>query len=310
MQNNCFHKFQLFNLESSPEGIEVRFSEPYLAASKKLHNLGGISRQRSIPKVKSGKLSISALASVAAAGVATASVVNITDELLRSTNLPSLPMPKDLSSLVPSVSKHFKPELVSAMILFDLACSSCKTWDVCNNMLDVVKAHVPQPPTLDVLNTQGNEPRRPNDDGMVGFQQFLSDTETRVHLGNAPTSINDDHTSSPFKQSIQEYLTLASQSLSCNGLRQMIHSSSEIHKAVTRVENTFMEHKREIFTHSPQLSGSSGGLSRENSPRSSPKSLRKSTKPEQPPVHNAMKQLILVLEQQTPPGGALKTCLR
>lgn len=79
----------MFSLEKEPEAAEVIFAEQYQSAVKKLQSLDSRSRDKPTPqtsvstkpKVGSTRPSLSTIASVAAAGVASVSATSTVDQV-------------------------------------------------------------------------------------------------------------------------------------------------------------------------------------------------------------------------------------
>ena len=82
----------MFNMEKTPEAAEVVFAEQYQSAVKKLQSLDSRSNERSgrttaKTKLGLGKPSMSTIASVAAAGIASVSATSTVDQVGMFSNI-------------------------------------------------------------------------------------------------------------------------------------------------------------------------------------------------------------------------------
>ena len=287
----------------------MKFAEVYNKCAKKLQGLHlqvGNQGNQSGPS-KPGKMTLRALGSVAAAGVATVSVSSITDELLRDTKLPRIPCirSQQIGKMVTSCSL----DKIPSMILFDLLCSSCKTWEMCNNMIEILKSSL----QLDSQKYMAGNVE--NTDGLKSKQEvrirsipdFVSVFESLLQLGNEsdtnshPLNVKDIYVML-YKHSISTFLQTANLPLTLSECMAYANLITEMKKAIEKVDHTFQLHGR------MPLEGYIHRSLPKASPRASPKTspsprTEDMTHLTQPVLHNAMKQLILVMQRDLPPGG-------
>ncbi|GAB1601368.1 finger FYVE domain-containing 26-like [Argonauta hians] len=177
---------KLFKMEDSAEVAEVSFLESFIKAVNQIQLYCKQASNRSPADfVPTSKDSMKQLASVAAAGVATAPISSCTAELLSIPVFPHLPTPHNVSSLVPNYSAFFSPDNLSAMILFDLACSACKTYDTSSMILESIKTHMHarKRTSSGLSNKDMNFDFRPSKEyKILGFPAFLDMLEWRVQL--------------------------------------------------------------------------------------------------------------------------------
>lgn len=129
--------------EKMREPAEVAFSEIFSMTANAISALSFSSEENRVPGGLK-KFSMKALRNAAAAGVASASLSDLVEDLLAHPNIPSLPRPHNASS-DNALIKYFNIDFTLA-ILVDLACTSCSNWDLCNNMFEIIKAKRKQSP--------------------------------------------------------------------------------------------------------------------------------------------------------------------
>ncbi|ESP02327.1 hypothetical protein LOTGIDRAFT_238051 [Lottia gigantea] len=298
---------KLFKLDKKDETAEVQFSDSYKQAADKLSTLIENPEKGSTSSNRPGTMSIKALASVAAAGVASASLTNITDDLLTLTTVPPFPKPN-----VPKTHKllyFFTDVTVSSAILIDLLLTSCKNWDLCNKMCNVIKSKINMKLVMEGDNVMNSE--IPVKGCVAYFAEILkvlelgSDIDSHYHMENNPKSNLN------LKQSVVDLLLNATTPISAQRLKKYVGIKEEIRQSLEKVETeiTILEN-----TNATEKSLS---LSRTPSPQTSPRpspmgsvSSRSSIKPEPPSIHTAIKQLISCMESYLPSGGIIKIVKR
>uniref|UniRef100_A0A2K6GRH0 Zinc finger FYVE-type containing 26 n=1 Tax=Propithecus coquereli TaxID=379532 RepID=A0A2K6GRH0_PROCO len=141
-----------FNLKSSPSSGELMFMERYQEVIQELaqvehkienQNPDGVSN--TIRRTGSGRSTLQAIGSAAAAGMVFYSISDVTDKLLSSSGDPILILQEDFwisTSLVEptdplrEVLEDLSPP---AMAAFDLACSQCQLWKTCKQLLETAE---------------------------------------------------------------------------------------------------------------------------------------------------------------------------
>ncbi|XP_035827727.1 zinc finger FYVE domain-containing protein 26 [Aplysia californica] len=129
---------KLFRLtEKTAETCEVAFADIYKNRSAEIWDLETERREATPVPQRVGKRSVKALSRAAAIGVASASLSHITEDLLAASCLPPIPRPKTAYARE-NFGYLFNLDTPSA-VLIDLLCTSCRTWDTCSNMMDIIK---------------------------------------------------------------------------------------------------------------------------------------------------------------------------
>lgn len=143
MRNNIPQAAQVIKLmklnEKTQETAEVSFSESFHQTAKAIGSLTLAAREPRL--VSSKKFSMQALKNAAAAGVATSSLANYVEDLLASPTIPPLPKPRPSKEQIqdPSLTQHFQVD-TTTVILMDLACTTCHSWELCCNIFDIIRA--------------------------------------------------------------------------------------------------------------------------------------------------------------------------
>lgn len=319
-------------LEDRPEAVEVSFAQRYTSAVKKLHSLN-LGLQRTAP-ANPGQLSLKALGSVAAAGVATVSVSSVADELLSLQKLPKIPHPKCQVVQTSKLDRCFKQENCPSMILFDLLCTGCRSWEMCNNMIDAIRSRR----TNNGSEKSDNRKTRSHSERGDKVSHRLKDLweiteqfETLLQLGldldghQKQFCINNVlHTF--YKHSIQALLKTATIPIYSENANMYAKLLTDLKFSIDKVEHVFQIYGKlplEGQIHkSPKTSPYSSPNSR-GSPRASPSSPNSRGSPrvspsksgdafpsDKPVIHNAMKNLIGVLQNDLPPGGLYRLFVR
>ena len=118
----------------------MAFTESFNATAKSISALNISPRDKYVP-ASSKKFSMQALKSAAAAGVANATLSNFVDDLLANPNIPPLPRPQWVNEQGQdsAFAKFFHLDTTTA-ILLDLTCTMCQSWELCNNIFNIIKA--------------------------------------------------------------------------------------------------------------------------------------------------------------------------
>ncbi|XP_003797422.1 zinc finger FYVE domain-containing protein 26 [Otolemur garnettii] len=141
-----------FNLKSSPSSGELMFMERYqeviqelAQVEHKIENQNPDGGSNSIRRTGSGRSTLQAIGSAAAAGMVFYSISDVTDKLLDSSADPIPTLQEDFwlsTSLVePTAPLREVLEDLSppAMAAFDLACSQCQLWKTCKQLLETAE---------------------------------------------------------------------------------------------------------------------------------------------------------------------------
>ncbi|KAL5009258.1 hypothetical protein ScPMuIL_014839 [Solemya velum] len=314
---------KLFKLDGLPEAKEVTFLQAYSKAAKRLQNLGRTgSLGSSSPVSNPGRLSMKALGNIAAVGMATVSVSNVTDELLSCDCLPVIPVLKTNVHVPHQVLETLSQDNCAAMVLFDLTCTVCKTYDLCCNVMDSIKIRRPQKTSIvPSAETMKSDSKRVKSSVKVrGFWELLDHLEQLLHVSadekssRFPVAIEMDLRSGKQKQSLQSYLQSCTLPLSADGCKAYWSFISNLTKSLEKVDVACRAVGMETGVMSPMtpstprtpttpvLPPSPSLCSSPNSP-GSPSFFRSKSHSESPIIHTAMKQLIHTLERDVPQGG-------
>ncbi|XP_023142394.2 zinc finger FYVE domain-containing protein 26 isoform X3 [Amphiprion ocellaris] len=200
----------------------------------------------------SGRSTLQAIGSAAAAGVAFYSISDIADRLLST---PAHPLPSleegywlsRCSSDAPDLLYTLLAELSpSAMAAFDLACCHCQLWKTSRQLLDTAERRLNS--SLEARGVRV-DPKVPHAEGICGFPMILHQiskilNHSSTHKGSVKTEAGGDDqvSSSPFGCSIQEVLlcchpTLTEECISARlGLAQRLEST--LHNLSTATDGT------------------------------------------------------------------------
>ncbi|XP_016044934.1 zinc finger FYVE domain-containing protein 26 isoform X2 [Erinaceus europaeus] len=141
-----------FNLKSSPSSGELMLMERYqevvqelARVEHKIENQNSEGGSSTIRRTGSGRSTLQAIGSAAAAGMVFYSISDVTDKLLSTTGDPISTLQEDFwvsSTLLEPTAplKEVLEDLSSpAMAAFDLACSQCQLWKTCKQLLETAE---------------------------------------------------------------------------------------------------------------------------------------------------------------------------
>lgn len=317
----------MLKLEDRSQSIEVDFTQGYNKAVKKLQGLN-IGAQGHVTKAtKPGKMSMKALASVAAVGVATVSVTTIADELLSSSKLPRIPHPRSRVTIPAKLQLCFQQENCPTLILFDLFCTACRTWEMCNNMVDVLKIKQPALSDVQLINSEMKEQDNDLestksvriDQKMKSILDVVKQYENVLQLG-AENETSHHHGQNDvlvalYKHSIQTFLQTVTLSLNpsnCLKYANFVYSMRVKLEKVDQMFKTFGKMPLEGYMHGSTKTSPRSMSSPRTSPRTSPKPspTGRENITDKPVIHTAMKSLIQAMEKDLPQGGLCQLYLR
>uniref|UniRef100_A0ABI7YSS0 Zinc finger FYVE domain-containing protein 26 n=1 Tax=Felis catus TaxID=9685 RepID=A0ABI7YSS0_FELCA len=142
----------MFNLKSSPSSGELMFVERYqeviqelARVEHKIENQNSDGGSSTIRRTGSGRSTLQAIGSAAAAGMVFYSISDVTDKLLSTAGEPIPTLQEDFwisNTLVePTAPLREVLEDLSppAMAAFDLACSQCQLWKTCKQLLETAE---------------------------------------------------------------------------------------------------------------------------------------------------------------------------
>ncbi|XP_074921480.1 zinc finger FYVE domain-containing protein 26 isoform X8 [Chelonoidis abingdonii] len=241
----------MFNLESSASYGELVFMERYQEVVRELakvehkiayqsaDGIGGIRRSGS------GRSTLQAIGSAAAAGMVFYSISDVTDKLLATSG-----------SLVPTLQEDFwtssiqlehtdpMSEVVadlspSAMAAFDLACTQCHLWKTCKQLLETAERRL-----HNSLETRG---RRLDFiplhcDGIRGFPAVLQQINKILNYpcmsqGQSKSEVSDEKISSQFRCNIVDLLQMCYPTLTEDCIANQIVLSQYLDQVLQTLTN-------------------------------------------------------------------------
>ncbi|NXO03434.1 ZFY26 protein, partial [Rhinopomastus cyanomelas] len=243
----------MFNLETSPCYGELVFMERYQEAVEEMARVEqNIENQASdgtggIRKPGSGRSTLKAIGSAAAAGMVFYSISDVTDKLLANSG-----------SLAPTLQENFWISNIqlehtdplrevledlspSAMAAFDLACTRCHLWKTCKQLLETAERRL-----YNSLETQGHRPDFVllHSGGVKGFPAVLQQINKILNYsctsqGQSKPEVSDEKTGSHFRCSIVDLLRACYPALTEESINNEIVLSQnldQILQALTCVE--------------------------------------------------------------------------
>ncbi|XP_024423386.2 zinc finger FYVE domain-containing protein 26 [Desmodus rotundus] len=218
----------MFNLRSSPSSGELLFMERYQEVIQELarveHKIesqnsdGGSS---TIRRTGSGRSTLQAIGSAAAAGMVFYSISDVTEKLLSPSGDPVPTLQEDfwVSSTLVEPTDPLKEVLEDlsppAMAAFDLACSQCQLWKTCKQLLETAERRLNSS-----LESRGRQLDHVllNADGIRGFPAVLQQISkilnySLVSAGQTKSESGEEKGGGPPRCSIAELLQMCWPSL-------------------------------------------------------------------------------------------------
>ena len=282
-------------MAEKPISFEVVFGEKYQIALNKLHQIdqsaSTLPSSKSRPRLAFTRPGISAIAKVAAAGVASVTGTSVVDQVLSSATLPSLPTEilEELELKSPSaLSGLIRQEHVSAMIVLDLAVVGPKAWESSHNLMEMAEKRLPavDRKVSDVyLNKEPTETETKKSSTVKGIVGMLNLMLARLALGTSDLAMTNPEVSEKYyKLSANQFLLNAILPVGAKELKAYIASQIDLRKVVGKVEKAL---------------GDIGQSERriDDSGKKTPLGHEK------PVVRIAMKHLLKTFEKHLPPEG-------
>ncbi|XP_058511113.1 zinc finger FYVE domain-containing protein 26 isoform X1 [Ochotona princeps] len=218
----------MFNLKSSPSCGELMFMERYqeviqelARVEHKIENNNSDGGSSTIRRTGSGRSTLQAIGSAAAAGMVFYSISDVTDKLLSTSGDPIPTLQEDFwlrtALLEPTAPLREVLEDLSppAMAAFDLACSQCQLWKTCKQLLETAERRLNHS-----LESRGRRPDRVllGVDGIRGFPLVLQQISKILNYplqsaGQAKSESIEEKGGSPPRHSITELLQMCWPSL-------------------------------------------------------------------------------------------------
>uniref|UniRef100_A0A672V8Q9 Zinc finger FYVE domain-containing protein 26 n=1 Tax=Strigops habroptila TaxID=2489341 RepID=A0A672V8Q9_STRHB len=247
----------MFNLDTSPCYGELVFMERYQEAVQEMARVEqNIDNQASdgtggIRKSGSGRSTLQAIGNAAAAGMVFYSISDVTDKLLATSG-----------SLAPTLQENFWINNIqlehtdplrevledlspSAMAAFDLACTQCRLWKTCKQLLETTERRL-----YNSLETRGHHPDFVSlySEGVKGFPAVLQQISKILNYsctsqGQSKPEVSDEKIGSHFRCSIVNLLQACYPALTEESITNEIVLSQnldQILKALTHVERSLL----------------------------------------------------------------------
>ncbi|KFQ43968.1 Zinc finger FYVE domain-containing protein 26, partial [Nestor notabilis] len=245
----------MFNLDTSPCYGELVFMERYQEAVQEMarveHNIENQASDGTggIRKSGSGRSTLQAIGNAAAAGMVFYSISDVTDKLLATSG-----------SLAPTLQENFWIKNIqlehtdplwevledlspSAMAAFDLACTQCRLWKTCKQLLETAERRL-----YNSLETRGHHPDFVSlcSEGVKGFPAVLQQISKILNYsctsqGQSKPEVSDEKIGSHFRCSIVNLLQACYPALTEESITTEIVLSQnldQILKALTHVERS------------------------------------------------------------------------
>ncbi|KAM5274232.1 zinc finger FYVE domain-containing protein 26 isoform 2-T2 [Ctenodactylus gundi] len=242
----------MFNLKSSPSAGELMFMERYqeviqelARVEHKIENQNSEGSNSTIRRTGSGRSTLQAIGSAAAAGMVFYSISDVTDKLLSTSGDPIPTLKEDFwISTVQMEPKAPLREVLEdlsppAMAAFDLACSQCQLWKTCKQLLETAERRL-----TSSLESRGRRlDQAPlSADGIRGFPVVLEQISKILNYplmsaGQAKSETVEEKGGGPPRCSITELLQMcwprltedcvASHTTLCQQLEQIVQSLRE-----------------------------------------------------------------------------------
>ncbi|XP_041121838.1 zinc finger FYVE domain-containing protein 26 isoform X1 [Polyodon spathula] len=208
----------MFSLESSPCYGELVFMERYQQVVEELacveQKIENQSTDSSGRKGSSGRSTLQAIGSAAAAGMVFYSISDVADKLL---SYPGQPVPslqdefwvssvqRELPGALRGVLEDLSP---AGMAAFDLACTQCQLWKTCKQLLETAERRLHT--TLEAKGQKVDSTVQPPE-GIRGFPAVLQQiskilNHTPRGRGQARPEVNEEKLQSHFSCSVVEVL--------------------------------------------------------------------------------------------------------
>ncbi|XP_006884816.1 PREDICTED: zinc finger FYVE domain-containing protein 26 [Elephantulus edwardii] len=235
-----------FNLKSSPSAGELIFVERYqdviqelARVEHKIENQNSDRGNSTIRRTGSGRSTLQAIGSAAAAGMVFYSISDVTDKLLGTTGDPIPTLQEDfwISSTQVEPTSPLKEVLDDlsppAMATFDLACCQCQLWKTCKQLLETAERRLNSS-----LESRG---RRIDNvllsaDGIPGFpvvlQQISKILSSPLVSGVQTKSENAEEKGGPLRCSITELLQMCWPSLTEDCVASQITLSQQLEQVL------------------------------------------------------------------------------
>ncbi|XP_078590684.1 zinc finger FYVE domain-containing protein 26-like isoform X2 [Branchiostoma floridae x Branchiostoma japonicum] len=245
---------KMFQFKNEANVAEVKFSENYEAASKQLQSVEvkskGGNMSGKADKPAASKSPLGAIASAAAAGMASMSLNNIVDQLLKTERLPTVVWAdEEEMTTKPLICSLIRSENVPAMIIFDLACTATNSWEVSRSLLEMADKKVTPAVKSQELQTNykpGKEDQHrisKAEESIAGFESVFKQIVGVVgkDSGESSSLIRPEVKAKFFQHSARDVLGRGSTSLDVEELRNQVSSLLEREKAVERLFKALSE---------------------------------------------------------------------
>jgi zinc finger FYVE domain-containing protein 26 len=296
----------MFNLKSSPSAGELMFVERYqeviqelAQVEHKIENQNSDGGANTIRRSGSGRSTLQAIGSAAAAGMVFYSIADVTDKLLSSSSCSGDPIPTlqedfwiSTTLMEPAAPLREVLEDLSspAMAAFDLACSQCQLWKTCKQLLETAERRLNS--SLESRGRRLDQEALLNADGIRGFPVVLQQIGKILNYSHTPAGQTksegiEDKGGGPPRYNITELLQMCWPSLTEDCVASHTNLSQELDQTLQSLREALALPESR------------------NTPLTSlvEQSAQKATEAEAHPVHIQIQLLQKNLGKQTPTGS-------
>lgn len=325
-------------MKDKPEVSEVHFASHWLQAVSKLRTLDkskkGSSSTNTVTSSQQPKARgiLGSIASIAAAGISSLSLAGVVDDLLNNATLPMLPHLDDFHwGVVAGASpgsrggssmlcQQLKAINISAMVVFDLACTVSHSWETCGELLDVVMSRL----KVASVSEQGSpvpevkltSPSRPvsspkvdQSQSLLGIPAFIEQLYNLINpISSSSTALIRPDALEYFQLCASEALTTVSAPLDPSTLRANVNFVLEMRRGLELVTKALQVYQADEDCGLAELSLTFGDSPKQSSspkrgaPHPSPKQSPVKTKQKVSEIHHSVQQLLIALDKNVMPS--------
>ena len=286
----------MFNMEGSLGAAETLFAQQFINAVSKLKSKDESSvsqRQAAGSKSKQGLLGrLSAIANVAAVGIASVSSMSAVDQLLGLSALPGF-SPDTVNEIIcggASYCNHLNPDYLPSMIVMDLACAGSQTISSSRSVLEAARSRMPNKLISIASQNYGDKKKHlgggfhPPGVGIL-LQEFISLT----NLGRGEKL--PDTVKSHYNLGLNVALSSGTRPIHATELQKLANLLYDLEKSAQKVVKAVEDSR---FQHSFDGTPREGGSFAESKPH----------------VRIAMKNLMTICKHSLPSSGLAQSLLQ
>ncbi|XP_070571338.1 zinc finger FYVE domain-containing protein 26-like isoform X2 [Ptychodera flava] len=247
---------KLLKIEDESEVVEVSFAQHLDIAMKKIEILEPkkpTTSEKVVNRTSLVRSNLSAIANVAASGMASSSVTSIVDELLSTSQLPVITTKENRRSCDALLERFATNQEVPALVILDLACTSSNNWDVCKDLLQMSTDKLQmmgskslqggQIPGIGKQDTNSANVRKESKilkGPMVIMQQLCDLIAQSTH--DTSTTIRSSLLQKFYRRSILDVMTTGTLPVYAESLKTHLNSAIEQDRAMQKLETILMDY--------------------------------------------------------------------